>query len=124
MTQIEYRQYGKFDLTDANDAAIKAGAEWNMTLAYTDANGAAKDLTGYSGYMQIRGVPNGALLADVTVTITGATGEILCALTAAKTLAIGGMSGVYDLFIKSTGTDPVCLLQGNVEILPNVTVIP
>lgn len=120
---MDYRQYGKFDFTDANDAAIKAGADWNTTLTYTDVNGTAKDLTGYAGYMQIRASANGAKLGDVTVTITAATGEVALSLTAAQTLELRGQGGVYDLYLKST-TEKVCLLQGNVEILSNVTEVP
>lgn len=120
---MDYRQYAKFDLTNVNDAAIKAGASWGTTLTLTDSNGAAKDLSGYSGYMQIRSAQNGVKMADVAVTIVAATGVVALGLTAAQTLEMRGQGGVYDLYIKSA-SETVCLLTGDVEILANVTEVP
>lgn len=107
----------KYNLT------IKAGATYTKEFTLTDANGAPLNLTGYTAHAQIRTAHNGELLASFGTSTGGATGKFTLSLTAAQTLALASMSGVYDVMLVSSG-NTLCPVEGQVEILPSITVVP
>lgn len=112
---------GDYDLT------IYVGATFSRRVVWKDGAGALVDLTGYTARMQIRSsVRNPDVLVALTtensgITLGGTAGTIDLLLTSTQTGAITARAGVYDLeLIDSTGV-VTRLLQGEVEISPEVT---
>jgi hypothetical protein len=110
------------------DQAIKQGATYVKSIVWKDELGTPMDLTGYSAKMQIRSsVSAPKVLAEIAttpgsgITLGGALGTIELAISAALTGAIGEADGVYDLELTSGGGIVTRLLEGAVEITPQVT---
>lgn len=112
---------GEYDLT------IYVGATFTRRVVWKDSLGALVNLTGYTARMQIRAsVRNPEVLVALTtenggIALGAAAGTIDLLLTNTQTAAITARAGVYDLeLIDSTGV-VTRLLQGAVEISPEVT---
>lgn len=109
------------------DLIIYVGATFTRRVVWKDSLGALIDLTGYTARMQIRqSVRNPAILLTLTtenggITLGGAAGTVDLLLTSTQTAALTARAGVYDIeLIDSTGV-VTRLLQGAVEISPEVT---
>jgi hypothetical protein len=106
---------------------IDQGADWYITFTYKDSAGAAINLTGYTAAMQLRSEPSDATsvlsLSSPSngITITGATGTIAVRATAAQTGAISEGYYYYDLEITSGAGIITRLVQGQIEVSPQVT---
>lgn len=109
------------------DINIHQGETWAMNLTIKDSNDVPKNLTGYTGKMQIRERPGGRLIEDLNttdggMTITAVTGEIDLAMTTAKTAALDFKTAYYDLYIQSTAGTRTYLLKGEVILTQRVSV--
>lgn len=118
-------------MSDRFDIELDQGADFYLTVEYTDPDGEAINLTGYDCRMQVR--RNSAdteeaagtePILDLTIgdglTLTPSTGEIEIAITADQTLDLDGRY-VYDLEIES-GTGKVTrLVRGEIQVIPEVT---
>jgi hypothetical protein len=110
-----------------HDILIEQGATFRLELAWK-IDGAAVDLTGYGARMQVRGdaASESAMLSLTSsggggIVLGGAGGTISVTASAAQTAALVGRSGVYDLELESPGAEVTRLVQGHVEISPQVT---
>lgn len=105
---------------------IDQGANWNLSITYKDSAGTAINLTGYTAAMQFRLTSSSAtsalsLTTGAGITITGATGTIAIAATAAQTGDMAAAKYDYDLEITS-GTGVVTrLIQGVATVNAQVT---
>lgn len=118
---------GKLDIT------IEQGADFTLTAYYTNSEGVAISLTGWTGRMQVRpsvGSPSPLITlpgTDGTITVTGAAGKVEVFIPAAITAQLptygkATSAGVYDLEVVETATDRVKrLLKGAVTIDAEVT---
>lgn len=110
------------------DLVIEQGATFNQSFQWTDSSGAAINLTGYTGRMQIRpSVTSSTTIADLTtanggIVITGATGTVTAKIAATSTAAMTFTTAVYDLeLIAADGVTVTRLVQGNVTLSKEVT---
>lgn len=107
-------------MADTYDIAIEQGATWSRVFTYTEDDGTTPiNLTGYTGRAQIRRSPMGRLLADFTVSINGAAGEVTLSLTATQTAELYE-DGVYDIELVN-GATVIRLVQGKVTVNAGVT---
>jgi hypothetical protein len=110
------------------DQAIQQGATYTKSIVWKDGAGVVMNLTGYSAKMQIRSsVSAPKVLAEIAtspgsgIALGGALGTIDLTISATLTGAIGEVAGVYDLELTSSGGVVTRLLEGAVEITPQVT---
>jgi hypothetical protein len=115
---------GKNDQPTPFDIVMMSGADYQLSIKNTDANGAAINLTGYQYASQFRSAPSpaGVLFATYSTSIvSAAAGEFKIELSRTKTRALSGNSGVWDLLqIDATGKETY-LLSGRAAVLPSVT---
>lgn len=130
------------------NTVIEQGSDWSRSLLWTDSNATPINLSGYSARMQIRldREPATPLIMELnstpatgkgTITLGGAAGTIVLALTAALTAAmdftgaqtgtvteasetVEGQLGVYDLELVSGGGLVTRLVSGVVCFSPEV----
>jgi len=106
---------------------IHQGETWTMTLTVKDENETAKNLTGYTGKMQIRDKPGGTVFEELAtspgsgMTINGTFGEVELALSAAETAALKFRKAVYDIYIVSGAGTVTYLLKGDITLEARVT---
>lgn len=91
----------------------------HVTLTYTG-TGNPVDLTGYTGYCQLRQKPGSTLLLSGTVTTGGAQGTVVAVFTAAQTntLALGTYG--FDIRIESDD-DRKTIYTAEVEVVKPYT---
>ena len=104
---------------------IEQGATFSRTLTWTDEDGAAIDLTGYSARMKVKyHRRDQTALLELTngdgITLGGAAGTIIITISAADTAAIDWTEAVYDLELVS-GAVVTRLLQGTITVDQEVT---
>lgn len=107
------------------DPVIEQGATWSRTATYRDSSKALVNLSGYTSRMQIRRAPGATdTLVSLTdgqgITLGGAAGTIVMALTATQTAALPAGTWWYDLELVS-GATVIRLLEGRVTVSPNAT---
>lgn len=109
------------------DILIEQGATFRLQILYKDSNGVAVNLTGYTARMQVRqkySSPD-ALLTLTTenggIALGGAAGTVTVTAAASLTDDITATCGVYDLELQSGGGIVTRLVEGNVNITPEVT---
>lgn len=106
------------------DLEIHQGETKTLTITWQK-NGAAVDISAYSAKLQIRSVPNGAVLDTRATGGSGITcssaGVVAVTWTAAQTAAFNFTRGVYDLMVTSAGGVVTYLLKGDVKVSPRVT---
>ncbi len=105
---------------------VDQGSVFSVVLVYTDSNGAAINLTGFTAAMQLRQNYN-STTADLTlttanggITIVGATGTVTVSMTAAQTGDLDPGFYVYDLELIS-GANISRLVQGQITVAEQVT---
>lgn len=113
---------GKYNIT------IEQGATWSQSFQYKDSSGVAIPLTGYTARMQCRATKESAsTVINLTtenggITITPATGTVVCTLSATATAALtAGELGLYDLEIVSTGGVVTRLIEGRITVSREIT---
>ena len=111
----------------SGDITIDQGASFALTLTYTDATGAAVNLTGYSARMQVRSdyaSPDALIDASTTngmIALGGSLGTVAVTIPYATTAALSVSSGVYDLVLTSPSGTRDRILSGRVTVSPGVT---
>ena len=108
------------------NTTIDQGADWYITFVYENPDGTAVNITNYSAALQVRTSPL-AKTAVLTltntsgITITGATGTLACHATNVQTGAITNGKYAYDLEITSPANVVTRLVQGTIDVSPQVT---
>lgn len=108
---------------------VEKGATYRLKLTWQDSNEVPVNLTGYTARMQVRKTVNSVdKLLDFTtengaITLGGVLGTIEIVGSATNTSAIPDniKSGVYDIEIQSSSGFVTRLLEGDVDIRPEVT---
>lgn len=106
---------------------IIQGATLFEAFTWKDANGVAKDLTGYSARAMARTDYDAANpFMDLTsgagtIVLGGTAGTIQLKMTAAATAAITATSGYWDLELVAPDGTVTRLLQGSVTVCKEVT---
>jgi hypothetical protein len=108
------------------DANIKQGETINVQLAFTNPDGSALNITGYSLKMQVN-FPTPVLFSTGNggITITNAAGGLAMLNDTdlhTEAYPVGGYA--YDVFTISGGSDSICYMQGIFNVLQSVTPIP
>lgn len=110
-----------------HDYVIERGATWDRTVTWLAGEGddqAPVDLTGATARMQVRRAQGRPVLASVTCSIPEPeTGRIDLLLTAAQTGHADFRAGSYqyDLEVEFAGGVVRRLLEGAIEVKPNIT---
>ena len=107
------------------DLNVEQGATYSQTLTWK-INNALVNLTNYTARMQVReDVTSTSTIISLTqaagLTLGGAAGTIVIALTATQTAALVSGNYVYDLELASSGGVVTRLVQGDFNISPEVT---
>lgn len=112
---------------DKVNIKIKKGSTYEHTFTYVDSAGAAKNVTGYSARMQIRGTIDDSsyiyqALSGGDITVGTTDGKITLSIPAATTAAWTFASGVYDIELVSPGGKVIPLVGvSRVTVTPEVT---
>ena len=108
---------------------LEAGVDFAITITYKDSAGAAINLTGYTGKMQIRNSPSSSILitkqtSDASMVLGGAAGTVAFTLTAADctTLSTQLVPMKWDILLTPSGVLGIRLVEGNVTSKPAITV--
>lgn len=115
---------------------IEQGATFTRTITWRDIVGGLVPLTGFSARMKVKTADLATTILDLVdagatgsqinaLTLGGAAGTIVIALTPAKTAALAATPGddlVYDLELVSGAGAVTRLLQGRVKVSAEVTV--
>lgn len=108
---------------------LKQGAVFLMpiTWASNDDPPVRYDLTGASAAMQIRkGNAEGTVLVNLSssdgITFPAPTqGQLLVTIDAADTVELPLGKHPFDLFVTLAGEQPVCILEGTIEVRRQIT---
>lgn len=102
---------------------MEQGTTFNTTITLDDIDGVPFNLTGVTAKSQIRKSYYSAnTTAEFTTTInTPNTGVILLSLSASVTSNIAAGQYVYDVAIKDTANTVTRVLEGVVNVIPQVT---
>ena len=109
------------------NVTIDQGADWYLNVNYNNPDNTPVNITGYTGALQLRSLPEDptAVLTLTTanggITITGLTGLVAIHATALQTRAIDDGVYYYDLEITSPTNIVTRLIQGQAVVSPEVT---
>lgn len=111
---------GRYDLT------IEQGATLARTITWTDSNGDAVDLTGYTAEAQGRASYEATVYAwritsSSGITLGGIAGTIALLMTAATTAALSPHRGVWDLELTAPDGTVTRLLEGAYTVRAEAT---
>lgn len=109
------------------DIKIDQGATYRQEFIWKDSAGDPIDLTSYTARMQIRrkvsstAAEHEATTENSGIAITAGTGSVVVTISATDTAAFEFTKGVYDLELISGSGVVTRLLEGTVEVSPEVT---
>ena len=105
------------------ELTLEQGANFTTTVTVNGSDGSPTNLLNYTGAAQIRKSYYSAnTTAEFTTTINSPnTGVILLSLTAPVTANIAAGRYVYDVAIKDTANTVTRVLEGIVNVIPQVT---
>lgn len=110
------------------NTVMDQGSVWYLQLDYQNPNGTPIDITGYTGKMQLRSLPEDTTVAltlstaNGAIVITGATGTINITATSAQTGSVDEGIYYYDVEITDTLTNEVTrIIQGQITVSAEVT---
>ena len=109
----------------AYDITCEQGATFNRTLTVKDSNGDARDLSTYTARMQVRRTTSSSetiveLTTENNRISLNSSGQIALSMSASVTAALTD-GGVYDLEITSSGGVVERVVEGNFNLIPEVT---
>lgn len=113
--------------TGQYDIKFKQGETFNPTWTYKIA-GVAVNLTGYTARLQMRDATGTLIGAELNtsnggITLGGSAGTISPLVTSTASASIDPIEGAWDLLlIAPSSTSQNYLLEGNVAVLPRITV--
>ena len=104
---------------------IEQGTTFSRVLTLQE-NSSAMNLTGYSVASQMRSTHDSStVVATFTGSVTNASsGQITLSLTNSQTSAIEEAIYVYDVEITSGAGAVTRILEGNITVTPEVTLLP
>lgn len=108
------------------NTTIEKGATFRKTFVWRDSDGELVDLTGFTARMQIRRSVTSST-AEVSLTsssgiVLGTTnGQAQVTISATVTAALEFTSGVYDLEFEDADGFVTRLVEGSVQVKPEVT---
>jgi hypothetical protein len=101
---------------------LEQGADFNTTITLDDVSGAPMNLVGYTAASQMRkSYYSSNASASFLITTGGVGGTITMNMTSANTANIYPGRYVYDVYITSNANNRVRVLEGIVNVLPQVT---
>ncbi|MEO3860112.1 hypothetical protein [Acrocarpospora sp. B8E8] len=105
---------------------IDQGATLRRILVWKKEDGTPVDLTDYTARMEIRDQAGGVLLYRLDtdnggLTLGGEAGTITLHIPAATSTPWAWRAGVYDLELIAPNGDVVRLIQGGLQVVPEVT---
>jgi hypothetical protein len=108
------------------NTTIDQGADWYLTVTWNDPSGNPINLTGYSAALQIRTSPLAkttvlSLTSGSGITLGGTAGTIAIHATNAQTGSITNGTYAYDLELTSAGGIVTRLINGTIQVTPQVT---
>lgn len=103
---------------------LEKGADFTTTITLNDVNGNAYNLTNFTAKSQVRkSYYSSSPTAEFIITINSpATGVINMSLNSANTSNIAPGRYVYDVVIKDSANTVTRVLEGIVNVTPQVTV--
>lgn len=106
---------------------IDQGATFRRVLKWTTGDGNPVDLTGFSARMEIRSKVGGELLHSLRtstgeITLGGTEGTIQLHIPADVSASWTWRTAVYDLELITPDGDVIRLIQGGIQINPEVTI--
>jgi len=105
-----------------SNLTVDQGADFSALVDITDSTGNILNLTGYTVAGQIRKNYDSTSYTAFGATVSNATGgTITILLTDAQTRAMTPGRYVYDVEISSGGGEVTRVLEGQVEVTPEVT---
>jgi hypothetical protein len=109
------------------DIKVEQGAKFVLNIAVQNADKTPKDLTGYSGKMQVRPAPGGTLLMEAStangfLTINAPGGIVMINVPSTTTDPMVWTNGVWDLEISTSTADVIRLAEGFASLSQEVTV--
>jgi hypothetical protein len=109
------------------DITVQQGAKFELNVQARNDDGTVKDLTGYTGRMQVRATVDAvAILMEAstalsTIVIDGPNGTVAVTVPADVTGAMTWTSGVYDLEVSTGPTNVIRLVEGFASLSKEVT---
>ena len=112
--------------TVRQDIVFRQGAAFELNVQARNADGTVKDLTGYSGKMQVRPtVESATKYVDIpvvgSITINGPLGQVAVLVPSDVTAAMTWESGVFDLEVSTNATNVIRLVEGFASLSKEVT---
>ena len=104
---------------------IDQGATFNSDVTVKDANGNRFNLTGYSAAAKLaKGYASTKTRVSMTTAIDTdpTTGVVTLSLSATQTAALDATRYVYDLEITSAGGEVTRVIEGLIQVRPQVTI--
>lgn len=108
------------------DITFRQGATFELNVQARNADGTVKDLTGYTGKMQVRPTAESStkyvdIPAVGSITINGPLGQVAVVVPADITAAMTWTSGVYDLEVALNPATVIRLAEGFASLSKEVT---
>jgi len=110
------------------DIDLEQGSTYSTVFTYTDSNGAAVNLTGFTARMQVRSVYSvtGPAISLTTnggggIVLGGAAGTVTVTVSATVSASLVPKNYVYDIELVSSGGVVTKLIRGKMKVLPEVT---
>lgn len=100
---------------------ILQGADFTESFLSKETDNSATDLTGYSGYSQLKKHGGATSSHAFTVGITSTTGEVEISMTGSQTSNIEPGRYVYDVKLVSGSGDISRLVEGMAFVSPGIT---
>ena len=103
---------------------LEQGSDFSTSITLTDVNGDPYDLTDYTAKSQVKkSYYSSNTTANFVITISDPTsGVVGISLDSANTANIAAGRYVYDVLIKNSSNNITRVLEGIVNVLPQVTV--
>jgi len=109
------------------DFSVERNTHFSFSVVWKDSTGAIVNLTGYTAELQIRSsatsstVVQSLTTANGKLVITGAQGKVTISMTPAETQALTLRRYVYDLRVVSGTGTATRLIEGSIQVSPEVT---
>lgn len=110
------------------DIDLEQGSTYSTVFTYTDSDGDAVNISGFTARMQVRSVYSvaGPAISLTTsggggIVLGGAAGTVTVTVSDAVSAKIIPKNYVYDIELVSSGGVVTKLIRGKIKVLPEVT---
>lgn len=118
----------QYDLPKPVDIVMMAGADFNLNITHNDpTTGQPLNLTGAAFYSQFRSAPAPAGVVFGTFStpiVSVSTGKSRVSMSKARTQALSGKSGIWDLLMINVSGLATYIMSGKAVVKPMATVAP